>query len=63
MRRLRVLTVHFDRTTGLFDDEGLRGYLATPPFVRAVTRLLVHEGRPRILVAPASPAWESSRAR
>ncbi len=46
MRELRVLTLHMDRHTGLFDDRPLRGYLAEREVLTAVPEFFVHDGRP-----------------
>ena len=46
MRELRVLTLHMDRQTGLFDDRPLRGYLAQREVLAAQPQFFVHDGRP-----------------
>ena len=46
MRELRVLTLHVDRHTGLFDDRPLRGYLRDREVLAAQPQFFVHDGRP-----------------
>ncbi len=63
MRELRVLTLHLDRQTGLFDDRPLRGYLGDREVLAAQPQFFVHDGRPcwsifldtRLLQGAAAP--------
>jgi len=46
MSELRIITIPFDPRTGVFDDEGLREYLADREVLRYEPGFCVQEGRP-----------------
>jgi len=46
MTEVKVITLHLDPATGLFDDGPLRGFLADREPVQAVPAFFVHDGRP-----------------
>ncbi|MBM4345367.1 MAG: HRDC domain-containing protein [Deltaproteobacteria bacterium] len=78
MTELRILTLHLDPTTGLFDDRPLRGYLRDREVIRAKAQFFTHAGqptwsvfletrpltggRPSVDAAPASSAGEPRAA-
>lgn len=46
MTEVKVITLHLDPATGLFDDGPLRGFLAHREPLQAVPAFFVHDGRP-----------------
>lgn len=46
MRELKVITLHADPGTGLFDDSPLRAWLAGREPLQAMPAFFVHDGRP-----------------